>query len=139
MGNNKDDMSNEKAPSRKRLIPEGWNPMTVESCESSVSKAGNAMKIVELHYKPMTYTEKIYLVAEQGKRWQLKKLLIACGIEAGKDGIYDWNDEDIVGTEINILNEPEDNTYINRNGDSITTKQNRFVDFEPIGWDEHES
>ena len=136
MVNNKDDMSQEKAPSRKKLIPEGWNQMTILSCEPSVSKAGNAMKIVELNYEPMSYTEKIYLVAEQGKRWQLKKLLIACGIEAGKDGIYDWNDEDIVGKKISVLNEPEDNEYINRNGDTVKTKQNRFSDFEPFAWDD---
>ena len=131
-----DDMSNEKAPSRKKLLPEGLLSMKIISCEPSVSKAGNQMMIVELQEKDTGYVEKIYLVAEQGKRWQLKKLLTACGIESGKDGVYDWDTEDIVGKEINVLNEPEDNTWINREGNEITTKQNRFTDFEAQAWDE---
>jgi len=135
MVNRKDDMSGEKAPSRKKVLPEGWMDMSIESCEPSVSKAGNQMMIVELYNKENNYSEKIYLVAEQGKRWQLKKLLTACGIEAEKDGVYDWDTEDIVGKEIKALNEPEDNTWINREGIEITTKQNCFTDFEAQEWD----
>jgi len=131
------DMSKEKRPNIKKLLDEGWNLMTIESCEPSVSKAGNAMMIIELNFKPMDYIEKIYLVAEEGKRWQLKKLLTACDIEAGKDGVYEWNTEDIVGKEIRVLNEPEDSTWINRSGDKVTTKQNRFNDFETMAWDEN--
>ena len=131
-------MSQEKRPNIKKILPEGWIEMSVESCEPSVSKAGNQMVIVELFNKETNYSEKIYLVAEQGKRWQLKKLLTACGIEAGKDSVYDWNYEDIVGKEIKVLNEPEDNTWINRSGDEVKTKQNRFVDFEAQAWDEKE-
>ena len=137
MVNRTDDMSQEKRPNIKKVLPEGWLNMTVESCEPSVSKAGNQMMIVELYNKEASYSEKIYLVAEQGKRWMLKKLLTACSIEAGKDGVYDWNTEDIVGKEIKALNEPEDNTWINREGNEITTKQNRFTDFETLAWDEN--
>ena len=138
MVNRKDDMSGETRPNIKKVLPEGWLSVEIESCEPSVSKAGNQMMIVELKEKETSYIEKIYLVAEQGKRWQLKKLLIACGIEAGKDGIYDWNTEDIVGKQIRALNEPEDNTWINRSGDEITTKQNRFTDFDALAWDDNE-
>ena len=129
-------MGDEKAPSRKKVLPEGWLSVTVESCEPSVSKAGNQMMIVGLKETETGYIETIYLVAEQGKRWQLKKLLTACGIEAGKDGVYDWDTDDIIGKKIRALNEPEDNTWINREGNEITTKQNRFTDFEVTAWDE---
>jgi len=137
MVNRTDDMSQEKRPNIKKVLSEGWLNMTIESCEPSVSKAGNQMMIVELYNKEASYSEKIYLVTEQGKRWMLKKLLTACGIEAGKDGVYNWNTEDIVGKEIQALNEPEDNTWINRDGNEITTKQNRFTDFEALAWDEN--
>jgi len=131
-----DDMSQEKRPNIKRVLPEGWLKMKIESCEPSISKSGNQMMIIELIEAKTGSVEKIYLVAEQGKRWQLKKLLIACGIEAGKDGVYDWDTQDIIGKEIQALNEPEDNTWINRDGNEITTKQNRFIDFEVLAWDE---
>lgn len=131
-----DDMSEEKRPNTKKLLAEGWIKMRVESCTPSVSKAGNEMMIVELYHEPASYTEKLYLVAEKGKRWQLKKLLTACGIEAGQDGKYDWDTEEIVGKKINVLNEHEDNTWINRNGETVTTKQNRFTDFDVLAWDE---
>ena len=131
-----DDMSQEKRPNIKRVLPEGWLKMKIESCEPSISKSGNQMMIIELIEAKTGSVEKIYLVAEQGKRWQLKKLLIACGIEAGKDGVYDWDTQDIIGKEIQALNEPEDNTWINRDGHEITTKQNRFIDFEVLAWDE---
>jgi len=133
------DMSKETRPNIKKLIAEGWNLMTIDSCEPSVSKAGNSMMIIELTYKPSDYTEKIYLVAEEGKRWQLKKLLTACGVEAGQDGKYQWNTEEIVGKEIRVLNEPEDNTYTNRQAIEVTTKQNRFTDFETMAWDDKET
>ena len=136
MVNRTDDMSQEKKPNIRKLLPEGLLSMIIESCEPSVSKAGNQMMIVELKEKETGYVETIYLVAEQGKRWMLKKLLTACGIEAGKDGIYDWNTEDIIGKTIGALNEPEDNTYINREGVEVKTKRNRFTDFEAVAWDE---
>jgi len=132
----KHDMSKEKRPNIKKLLPEGQLTMVIESCEPSVSKAGNHMMIIGLYNEDANYTETIYLVAEQGKRWQLKQLLTACGIEAGKDGVYDWDTEDIVGKKISVVNEPEDNTWINRDGNEVTTKQNRFTDFEAISWDE---
>jgi hypothetical protein len=132
----KHDMSQEKQPNIKKLLPEGILTMVIESCEPSVSKAGNHMMIVGLHNEEEKYTEKVYLVAEQGKRWQLKQLLTACGIEAGKDNVYDWDTEDIIGKKVKVTNEHEDNTWINRDGNEITTKQNRFTDFEQLAWDE---
>ena len=133
------DMSNEKKPNVKKLLKEGMISMIIESCEPQVSKAGNKMMVIGLHSKEDNYTETIYLISVEGKRWQLKKLLNACGVEAGKDRKYDWNTEEIVGKEIRVMNEPEDNTWINRDGDEITKKQNRFTDFETIAWDENET
>lgn len=128
-------MENEKAPNRKKLLPEGWNNMTVNSCEPSVSKKGNQMMVIGLMTDTKDYVETIYLVAEQGKRWQLKKLLNACGIESGKDGIYNWSPKDIINKNINVLIELEDQEYIDRNGTTQKTKQNRVIDFEMLAWD----
>ncbi len=134
------DMTNEKKPNIKQLIPEGWQEFTIESCEPSISKAGNNMMVIGLHYEPTNYTETIFLVTEQGKRWLLKKLLTACGIAAGQDGVYSWDTEEIVGRGIKALVSHEENEYINREGESIKTKQNRITDFdvsETKGWDDN--
>jgi len=132
------DMSEEKAPNIKRLMPEGWQLVTITKCTEATSKARNLMFITELTFKEqLDYSENIYLVGEQGKRWMLKKLLAACGIEAAADGVYKWNPEEIIGKEIRVFVEHEDNTWINRDGDEITKKQNRFNDFEVLSWDEN--
>ena len=129
-------MSEEKKPNIKRVLPEGWLPMTIESCEPSVSKAGNQMMVIGLNNEEENYTETIYLVAEQGKRWMLKKLLTACGIAAGKDNVYEWDTEEIIGKKINALNILEDNVWIDRSGEERKTQQNRFTDFDEIAWDD---
>lgn len=129
------DFSQEKAPQRKKLLMEGWNAMTVNSCEPSVSKKGNQMMIIGLMTEKKDYIETIFLVSESGKRWMLKKLLTACGIAAGQDGIYDWEPENIINKSVNVLVEHEDQEFIDRNGETKKIKQNRVVDFEPIEWD----
>lgn len=132
-------MNEEKKPNIKKLMPEGWQSVKITECTESKSKAGNLMFITELTFKEqLGYSENIYLVGEQGKRWMLKKLLSACGIEAAADGIYKWNPEEIIGKEIRVLVEHEDNEYIDRNGNEVKRKQNRFTDFEILAWDDND-
>jgi hypothetical protein len=135
MGNYQHNMSDEKAPSKKKLLPEGIRGFEVVSCEPSISKSGNDMFIVELKDIETQYIDKVYLVATQGKRWALKQLLTACGVTAGKDGVYDWSTSDIIGKEINGEVEHEDNEYINREGVTIKGKQHRIVSFTEREWD----
>lgn len=126
------DMSQEKAPVRKKLMPEGWRKLTIIECEPSVSKGGNDMFIITWRDQETGYEEKVYAVATQGKRWFLKTILTACGIPAGKDGIYDWNTSDIIGKEIIGLFEHEPNEYINRNGETVKTTQHRLTEVKSI-------
>ena len=130
------DMNNEKKPKIKRLMPEGWNKVVITALQESTSKSGNNMIVAELTFPEEGYAEDVYLVSEPGKRWMLKKLLDACGCEAAQDGVYKWEFEDILNKEVMVLNLPEDNTWINRNGDKVTTKQNRFNDFQAVQWDD---
>jgi len=128
-------MNQEKAPSKRKLLPEGNRGFEVVSCEPSVSKSGNDMFIVELKDIETQYIDKVYLVATQGKRWALKQLLTSCGVPAGKDGVYDWSTSDILGKEVNGEVEHEDNEYINREGVTIKGKQHRIVSFTEREWD----
>jgi len=131
-------MSDETRPNIKRLIPEGWQSFQIESCVEATAKSGNAMFIVGLLKKDMNYVEMIYLVAEKGKRWMLKKLLTACGVEAGQDGVYEWDIDQILNKDIRGLVQHEDSEWINREGETIKKKQNRISDFETIAWDEND-
>ena len=130
------DMSQEKKPKIRRLMPEGWSKAKITAAEENVSKSGNKMIVVELTLVDENYSEDVYLVSEPGKRWMLKKLLDACGCEAAQDGVYKWEFSDILDKEIMVLNIPEDNTWINREGEEKTTKQNRFTDFQEVAWDD---
>jgi len=134
----KHDMSGEKAPTRKRLLPEGWRNFEIFSCEPSVSKGGNEMFIFELKDEETQYVDKIYAVAVQGKRWLLKSILTACGVPAGQDGVYDWEISSILNKRIQGLVEHEDNEWINRDGETVTTKQHRIIEIKPaeeVEWD----
>ena len=138
----KHDMSGEKQPVRKRLLPEGWREFEIISCEPSVSKAGKEMFVFQFQDLETAYVDNIYAISIQGKRWFLKSILTACGIPAGQDGIYDWEIKDVIGKKIQGLIEHEDNTWINREGEEVTTKQHRIVEVkspdesEEIGWDD---
>ena len=133
-------MKDEKEPTKKRLLEEGWHKFKIIGCEPSVSKKGNKMFIFKLEDDKTKYVDTIYLVGEEGKRWMLKSLLAVCGVPASADGVYDWDENMVIGKEIGGLVDHEENSYINRNGDEVKGKQHRIVEFKPvnetIGWDD---
>jgi len=133
------DMSSEKKPTSKKLLPEGWRKFVLKSAEAKISKQGNNMFVVNISDALTGYSEDIYLVATEGKRWLLKELLGACGIGRGSDNKYTWDIPDIIGKEVAGLVEHEPNEYINRNGDTIKTTIHRINSFDlvtnQISWD----
>jgi len=135
----KHDMSQEKPIIRKRLLEEGWHIFEIVGCEPSMSKSGNEMFIFDLKDEETQYVDKLYAVATQGKRWMLKTILTACGVPAGQDGVYDWEITQVIGKKIQGLVEHEDNEWINRDGETVKTKQHRIVEIkapEEVAWDE---
>lgn len=130
------DMSEEKEPKVKQVLPEGWRKIKITDIRKETSKAGNEMFIFEFTDTENQYSEDFYAVATKGKRWNLKSILSACGISADSNGEYKWGKADVLDKEIKAFNQPEDNEYINRNGDTVQTKQNRFTKFEQVAWDE---
>lgn len=133
-------MSDEVAPSRKKLLEEGWRDFVIKSCAPSTSKSGNEMFIMDIMDKKTGYMDKIYPIATPKKRWFLKTILAACGIPASADGVYEWNVSDIVGKEVRGLVEHEPNEYINRNGETVKTMQHKIVEIAPMveeEWDKN--
>ena len=130
-----DDLSNEKAPKVKKLLPEGWRPFTIKEGKEATSKAGNAMFVFTIEDKETGYNEDIYIVRTEGKRWILKAMLASIGIQKNEEGKYVYEMSDFVGKDIvgQVIHEP--NEYINRSGETIKTTQHKIVDFRSV--DEH--
>ena len=133
-------MNSEKRPNVKRLLDEGWRTFRINSGEAKVSKSGNDMFVVNITDIKTGYSEDIYLVATEGKRWLLKEILVACGIPKDTEGNYTWDIPDIINKEIVGLVEHEPNEYINRNGDTVKTTVHRINKFDivsnQVAWDE---
>jgi len=121
-------MSREKAPKRKKLLPEGWRTFTILDCKEAKSKSGNDMFIFSIKDCLTGYEEDIYAIATQGKRWFLKTILDAVGCSASQDGVYDWDTDEVMNKEFSGLVEHEPNKYINREGETVETTQHKIVE-----------
>jgi len=111
------------------LLPEGWHLFQVIEMELTTSKQGNEMFKVTLEEPISGAVEEVYCVTTRKKRFMLKQLLAAVGIEGDKDGIYHFDIPDVVGKSVEARNIPEDNVYINRQGDEISEKRNKIQGF----------
>jgi hypothetical protein len=124
------DMNGEKAPKRKRLLPEGWRDFTIVGCHPEKSKAGNDMFVFSVTDELTGYTEDIYAIATPGKRWYLKMILAACDCSASSDGVYNWDIPDVINKRISGLVEHEPNNYIDRDGVTQNGIQHRIVEIK---------
>ena len=132
-------MNDEKAPTRKKLLPEGDRQFKIISAREQTSKSGNKMIVFGIKDKETGYEEETYAVAEPKKRWFLKSILNAVGCKGGDDGNYIWDFKDVVGKDFIGTIEHEDNNYINREGIEVKAKQHRIVEvltMEEVAWDE---
>lgn len=125
-------MENEKRPNVKKLLEEGWRKFRINTVEPKISKSGNEMFVINITDDKTSYSEDIYLISKEGKRWLLKELLSACGITKDEQGIYNWKESDLIGKEIFGLVEHEPQEYINRNGETVKTIQHRINKFDTV-------
>ena len=114
-------------------MPDGWHDFEIVKIEEQTSKQGNQMFLAKVvSAEDAGIGTNVYLIAEKGKRWFLKQLLKACGCPAGKDGVYDWNEEDIEGQTIQgRVEHQQEREWIDRKG--ITQKgklKARIVEFK---------
>ena len=123
------DMSEETPP--KQLLEKGVRVFKIQSCVEETSKQGNQMFVMGFLDKETQYVDKIYAVAEKGKRWFLKSVLEACGADSSN-----WEIADILDKEVEGLVTHEPNKYINRAGEDVETTQHRITDIKPHSWDE---
>lgn len=143
------DMREEKKPSTKMLLPEGWRRFTIAGCEERLSKSQNKMYVITAQDVKTEYDDTWYAVAEPKKRWFLKLIMDACGVPC-EDGVYTFEpplSNSLIGKSVEGLVVHEDNEYINREGETVNTKQHKVVDIRPstneqskqdeeVAWDE---
>lgn len=113
------------------LLPEGNRIMQIIDMIPEVSKAGNDMFIAKLQDEKTKQVKTTYLVAVKGKRWMLKQLLSACGIEADGEGVYKWDFPDVMQKKVIAVIEHREEEWINRNGEAVKSKKSDIVEFLP--------
>ena len=126
------DMSSEKEMVDRSLFPEGWRFLRVENVVESKSKVGNNQLVWTVEDMDEKTQDVIYTVAEQGKRWALKNMLFACGVKIEDGEKYTFELAELEGKIIAGLNKHVSNEFINRQGETIKSNQNKFKSFRPI-------
>jgi len=124
------DMSKEQK--KKPLLPEGWRPFKIVGCEESMSKAGNEMFIFTFMDIETKQEAEIYAVSVPKKRWFLKAILAACGVDAAEDGVYNWDIPDVMEKAVSGYVEHEDKEWVNRNNETVVSKKSKITDVEEI-------
>jgi len=124
------DMSQESE--KKQLLPTGWREFEIINCEEQISKQGNMMFKFTFTDTEFKQEEEVYAVAIPKKRWFLKQILSACGVSAGQDGVYEWDIPDVINKLIVGRVEHEEQEWINRNNETIITKQAKIREVKAL-------
>ena len=120
------DMSKETPP--RVCLPKGWRRFKIEDGNETTSKSGNPMfKFIFVDLETVTEHE-IYAIATQGKRWFLKQILTACNVEAGQDGVYEWDLPNVLGQIVQGRVEHEQNDWIDRSGNSRSDTRSKIAE-----------
>ena len=124
------DMSHEKE--KKQALPEGWREFEILTCEPEISKSGNDMFVFVFVDTELNQEEAIYAVAVEGKRWFLKQILTACGIEATKESVFKWDIPDVLNKTVfgRVEHIPEE--WIDRKGETRVTKKGKIVEVKAL-------
>ncbi len=123
------DMKDEKKPTGKKLLPEGWRRFIVVSAKEETSAKGNNMIVATLQDEITGQAEECYMITPQGKRWYLKSFLKACGVPIADGEVYSFEFADLVGKIVGGQVEHFEDTWINRENKTRTTTKHKIADF----------
>lgn len=124
------DMSQETQ--KKQILPEGWREFEITDCEEQTSKQGNMMFKFTVIDTELEQEEEIYAIAVPKKRWFLKQILGACGVEAAQDGKYKWDITDVLNKTIQARIEHESQEWINRDNETVISKRAKFREVKSL-------
>lgn len=130
MGKYKHDMSGESQ--RKQLLPEGERTFRIMDCKETVSKSGNEMFEFTVRDLETQQDETLYAISQKGKRWFLKSILNACKIEAGQDGVYEWDIDDVIDKEFTATVSHYTEPWVNREGKTVETTKHKIENIREV-------
>jgi hypothetical protein len=129
-----DDFTDDKG---KWLPEEGWVNLEVVSMQEGVSKQGNSKYTINFASAIDPSNGLVQdLTNLQGKRWLLRQLIEACGIEPEKNEegrkIYNWEISDLEGKVISAKIMHDKTPFIGRDGQEITIPKAKIIEFRQM-------
>ena len=119
------DMSGE---SDNAIFPAGWREFKIISCKDVIFKSGNeGFEFVFMDLETGQDFPIVRAVAVPKKRWFLKQILVACGVPAGLDGVYEWDIADVLNKQITGKVENYNEKWINRDGIEQITEKSKIT------------
>ena len=132
------DMSEERRPKRKVLLPIGWREFEILDCSEEVkSKQGNPKYVITIRDVESEYEEEIHPITVKGKRWFLKSICEACEVPIDENGhlmIDPPNPLPIKGKKFLGLVEHEPNLWYDRENNPHNDVQHKIVEAKGIAW-----
>lgn len=129
-----DDMTNE---SERWMPEEGRHNLEIISMEGGYSRAGNpkyTIVFASADNPKLTLQQDITNI--QGKRWLLRQMIEACGIEPeeNEEGkkIYNWEIEDMIGKTVSAQIIHDKTPFIGRDGREIVIPKAKIIRFEKM-------
>lgn len=131
-------MEGESDDGGRALIPEGDQILIIKSVElvtAEQARKGNAYFWWTLESKEERIEIKIVTTLIKGKRWLLKQLLSACGIEAKEDDPdkkYNFAEEDVIDKSVVATIKHIPNEFTGRDGKLIKYPKAEVKRFKEI-------
>lgn len=121
----------------KWLPDEGYHDLEIVTMIEGVSKAGNPKFIINfISANNAGNGLQQDLTNIQGKRWLLRQLLEACGIEPeeNEEGrkIYDWDILDVEGKTVSAKIIHDKTPFIGRDGNEVVIPKAKVVEFKKM-------
>lgn len=128
----RDDMSQDMG---KWLPDEDWHDLLIVSLEEGMSQEGNpkfVLTIASVVDPGQGFNQ--HLTNIPGKRWLLRQLLEACGIEPEKDEtgkkIYNWDVSDVEGKIVSGKIVHDVTPFIGRDSNEIIIPKAKIIQFK---------
>ena len=107
--------------------------LNVRLIDKETSKSGNPYFLWTLENKDGDKID-VRTTLLKGKRWLLKQILLACGIEAKSDDPekkYDFDEEMVIGKDVIISIVNRESTFTDRFGKEITRTKSEVTRVKP--------
>jgi len=129
-------MEGESDSGGRVLIPEGDQILIIKSLEFiEKSSTGNPYFYWTLESENEGTEIKVSTTLIKGKRWLLKQLLSACGIEADENDPeekYKFNEEDVIEKRVVGYIEHANNEFIGRDGNKVSYPKAEVKRFKKV-------